>query len=113
MDKKKRNLTKWLKVLLGFNEEWKRQFDTDTDFKVEKLGDKWATKGLYQSGRAKREINNFKAQRQREKQDEERKRLIEGLSAIPPWLTLVLSLIAIVISIIALTRIALTRYPTP
>ena len=71
-----------LKVLLGLDQEWGKMFDYETDWGKDEIEENWANRGLFGSGRSKREINRFEMKRKQEKQDKLRKRFVEGLSVI-------------------------------
>lgn len=88
------------KFVLGLDKEWQSAFDNESDWEKEILEEKWANKGLHGSGMSKREINRYLIKRKQEKKDEFRKRLIEGLGVIPSWLALILSIVAILVSIL-------------
>lgn len=95
-------LQKLLKFILGLDQGWKKQFDRETSRKIAEMENEWERKGLFNSGLRFSDISHFETQRKQERKDEERKRLLEGLAAIPPWLTLLFSLLALTISLIAL-----------
>lgn len=100
MGKKFRSTIYLLKVLLGLDEEWKKQFDIDATLEVENLKENFAQKGMYQSGKRERQISLLKMKKGQEKKDEARKRLLEGLKLIPPWLALLISIVSLIIALL-------------
>ena len=102
MRKTTKNLVYLLKVLLGLEEEWKNQFDNDTKQKIEKLKGEQAKRGMLTSGIGKRKIGQLEIKRKQEKKDEARKRLLEGLKLLPPWIALLISIISLIISLSSL-----------
>lgn len=89
-----------IKQLLGLDNDWKRQFDNETSLMEEEIREQFAKKNLLRSGMVSRQTGLLQIKRAQERRDEERKRLIEGLSVIPSWLALILSIIAILVSIL-------------
>jgi len=87
------------RVLLGFDKEWKKQFNGDTIQKVEKLKKEQIEKNTLTSGIGKQEVSRLEIKRKQEKRDEARRRLLEGLKLIPPWLALLISIASLIISI--------------
>lgn len=99
MASKKVTFSYRIKRLLGLDNEWKKQFDNETSCMEEEIREQFAKKNLLRSGMVSRQIGQLQIKRVQEKRDEERKRLIEGLGVIPSWLALILSIIAILVSI--------------
>jgi len=99
MGKNIRNTLYLLKVLLGLDEEWKKQFDIDAIEETENLKGSFADRGMYHSGKRKRQVSLLKMKKEQEKRGEARKRLLEGLKLIPPWLALLISIISLIIAL--------------
>jgi hypothetical protein len=94
----------FVKNILGFDESWKSQFDNETDKGVRKINENFAKRNLFKSGMRMNEIGFYKVKRKQEKKDEERRRLIQGLEMIPPWLAVIISIISLIVSFIALNK---------
>jgi len=68
----------------------------------ERLEEELLKRGAGCSGVMQKKLRCYEEKRGLEFKDEERKRWLEGLSIIPPWLALAISVVALVVSIFSL-----------
>lgn len=90
----------FFQLIMGKNNEWQQLFELETTEGIEKLEDDFAKRNLLTSGIAKRKISRYKIKRKAMLKEEGRRRLLEGLGVIPPWFSLTISIIALIISLI-------------
>jgi len=88
-----------LDIILGLDKGWKDAFDADTLIQINQLSEKYTRRGIWGSGIANKIVGLLELKRKQQKKDEQRRRLIEGLTVLPGWIALVISLIAILVSI--------------
>lgn len=98
--KKLKKLFQKIKVLAGKDQDWKKQMDRETEEGIIKINDDHAKRGIFHSGIRVRAVTSFELKRKQEKRDEERKRLLELLGVLPCWFSLLISLIALIFSIL-------------
>lgn len=89
----------FIKLLIGKDTVWKEAWELETEEGIEKIKRKCSEDGIYFSGIKGERIARYRDRRSSEFRDEERRRLIEGLKVIPPWLSLFLSILALIISL--------------
>lgn len=95
-------IVQFVKLLIGKDKEWQGKWNLETEEGRERLEEDFAKRGLGFSGVAKKKLKRYGEKRAAEFKDEVRRRWSEGLGVIPPWLALVLSVVALIISVISL-----------
>jgi len=95
-------LTRFVKLLVGKDEYWQRRWKLETAEGRERLEEELLKRGAGFSGVAQKKLRCYEEKRGLEFKDEERKRWLEGLGIIPPWLALIISVVAFVVSIFSL-----------
>lgn len=100
------------KMLLGLDQDWKKQWDEETIDGEREINEDHNKRGTFHSGIRTRDIDRYKMRRLQQKEDETRKRLLEGLNLLPSWLALVFSILSLVVSVVALYKSPAPELPT-
>lgn len=99
-----KRFTQFVRLLIGRNGYWRRRWGLETEEGLEEIDNDCNERGLFWSGLRGKERRRYEAKRAAEFKDEERRRLLEGLGVIPSWLSLFLSVLALIVSIVALLK---------
>ena len=92
--------TQFIELLVGKDELWRKKWKLETEEGLEKIDEDCNKRGVFWSGHRGKERKCYEKKRAAEFKDEERRRLLEGLGVIPSWLSLLLSLVALVVSLL-------------
>lgn len=88
-----------LRIIFGFDQEWEKGFFAETNAQAQKIDEDFSRSGLYNSGLHTQALGNLTVKRIWERNDEKRKRMMEGLNLLPGWIALLISIISLLISI--------------
>ena len=87
-------------IILGLDEDWEKAFFAETCRQAKEIDEGFNARGLSVSGIHNEAINNLTSIRIGQRREEKRRRLIEGLSLLPAWFALLISLISLLVTII-------------
>lgn len=97
-------IMQFVKLLIGKDKEWQERWNLETEEGLGKIEEECSKRGILFSGVAKKKLKRYEVKRAAEFKDEERRRWLEGLGVIPPWLSLFISVLALIVSLAALLK---------